>query len=186
MPSPLAHVTMGYALYRFHRHAYSRQGQASGLDRRVLLAALGLSFLPDVDSALGLLTGEFARYHNNVSHSLAAGALAALAVGGLIWLRRRSGFGRWFALALASYWLHIAMDYFTSGRGVMALWPFSADRDAAPVSLFVGLHWSDGLLSVMHVWMLASELAFVVAVAVLLRLLLRTKGGGNERRFEPS
>ena len=33
-----------------------------------------------------------------------------------------------FALTLACYESHVVMDYFTVGRGVMALWPWTPER----------------------------------------------------------
>ncbi len=62
------------------------------------------------------------------------------------------------------------MDAFTIGRGVMILWPFSIDRYASPVSLFYGVHWSDGWVSVRHLWTMVTELALLAAAGLFIHL----------------
>ncbi|NIV75262.1 MAG: hypothetical protein GWN37_10615, partial [Gammaproteobacteria bacterium] len=47
---------------------------------------------------------------------------------------------RAFLLTLVCYELHVLLDYLTVGRGVMLLWPLSAERFAPPIYLFYGLH----------------------------------------------
>jgi hypothetical protein len=55
----------------------------------------------------------------------------------------------------------------------MALWPLTGGRFQAPVFLFYGLHWSQGWLSVRHLWTLATELAFAAASLLALRRFTR-------------
>ena len=75
MPSPLAHTAAGFAVYNFLR---SREEAESKLFRVTIL----FSLLPDADSLVGLVSRDFIRFHNNISHSLgfaiAAGAMAGL------------------------------------------------------------------------------------------------------------
>ena len=56
------------------------------------------------------------------------------------------------------------MDYFTVGRGVLAFWPFTAERFSAPVPLFYGLRWSEGWVSPRHVWTVLTEVPFAAVV----------------------
>lgn len=171
MPSPLAHGAAGYLVHRL-RAAQSGEGAAPGRSGWwALLATIGLSLLPDLDAIPGILSGDFAAYHNNSTHSLAMALPAALAVGGLVWLRGRAGFTFWFTTALVCYQLHVIMDYFTLGRGVMLLWPFSGERYSSPILLFAGVAWSDGLVSSRHLWTLLGELVFVGAIALATRLI---------------
>ena len=174
MPSPIAHTTMGYAIHRLYRGRRSRPnlgrlGPLPGL----LLVAAGLSLLPDLDSVAGLLWRDFGRYHNNWSHSLLVGLAIALTAGGLAWWRKRSGFVYWFGLVLLCYQFHIALDFFTVGRGVMLFWPISSARFESPVKLFYGFHWSDGLVSINHSWTLLNELGFAFLVVLMVHLLER-------------
>lgn len=161
MPSPIAHAATGYLVYRL-----------SDLRRRhappalALLVTVGLSFLPDLDSILGLALGDMKRFHNNLAHSFVFGTLVALALGGLVKSLLRITYWRGFTLALVCWEAHVLMDYCTVGRGVMVLWPLTSERLTAPVSLFYGVHWSDGWLSWHHLATVVTELATVALVGV--------------------
>jgi membrane-bound metal-dependent hydrolase YbcI (DUF457 family) len=176
MPSPIAHTTMGYVIHRLYRGrrpqpSLGRLGPLPGL----LLVAAGVSLLPDLDSVAGLLWQDFGRFHNNGSHSLLAGLALALTAGGLVWWRKGSGFTYWFGFVLLCYQLHIVLDFFTVGRGVMLFWPLSSARLESPVKLFYGFHWSDGLVSINHIWTLLNELGFAFLAVLTLRLLERRR-----------
>lgn len=193
MPSPIAHVAAGYVVYRLFRRRWpDGQGTNHPLEAGLLAATVALSMLPDVDSVLGIAMGDMGRFHNQVTHSLIVGAGIALGVGVLAYLtglgqpeeqgsqslrgnRRQASIRRamrWFLLVFVCYGLHVILDYFTVGRGVMALWPLSPERFLAPITLFAGLHWSDGLSSVRHLWTALSELLMVLAAGAGIRLLL--------------
>jgi membrane-bound metal-dependent hydrolase YbcI (DUF457 family) len=116
---------------------------------------------------------DFGRYHNNGSHSLLVGLAVALGIGGLVWWIKRSGFFYWFTLVLLCYQLHVILDYFTVGRGVMLFWPLSSARFESPVKFFYGLHWSDGIVSVNHIWTLLNELGFAVLAVFVMHFLGR-------------
>jgi inner membrane protein len=175
MPSPIAHATLGFVIYRLFRHA----PQQPALERApcfrplppFLLATVGLSLLPDLDAVVGAAVGDIGRFHNNVAHSALFGLLVAFAVGSCVWRLRKSGFLRWVLITLLCYELHVAMDYLTTGRGIMVLWPFSEARYSSPVHLFYGLHWSDGWLSQRHLWTLLNELSWVALVGSLIYVL---------------
>jgi membrane-bound metal-dependent hydrolase YbcI (DUF457 family) len=170
MPSPLIHTTAGYVLYRLTRPRGS--DRRSGLFSRIsspklLAAAIGYSLLPDLDSVPGLLTGDMARYHNNMAHSLAAAVLVGLATGLIARVGFKASFKTWFVLSAVPYALHMLMDFFTVSRGVMLAWPLTDARFLAPFTLFYGLRWSEGLVSEHHVMTLVTELP-VVVISVLL------------------
>ena len=181
MPSPIAHTAMGYVIYRIPqaRRPGQNLGQLGPLPGLLIVTA-GLSLLPDVDSIAGFLLQDFGRYHNGLSHSLLVGLAIALLVGGLAWWTKRSGFVDWFAITLVCYQLHIILDFFTVGRGIMLFWPLTSARFQSPVKLFHGLHWSDGLVSISHIWTLLSELGFAVLVALVMHFL-----GRHMRRSRP-
>ena len=124
MPSPLAHTAVGCLL--------ARTVARSGTGVRLTLAFVSLSLLPDLDAVPGYLLGDLFTWHNNFSHSLAAGIAAALLIGLAAALLKSPSPARWALAALLCWWTHLAMDFFTVGRGVMLLWPFSA-------SVFVAL-----------------------------------------------
>jgi membrane-bound metal-dependent hydrolase YbcI (DUF457 family) len=169
MPSPIAHLAAAYAVYELARQQEPDSnlrpvGPLPGL----LVVTATFSMLPDVDSAVGLIAGDFGRFHNNATHSLLVGLVVSLGFAGVMrWLNRR-GFLYWFAIALICYSLHIFMDSATFSRGVMAFWPLTDQRFLLPVTIFYGLHWSNGLFSIRHLWTLFTELLFAGLVFVLL------------------
>jgi inner membrane protein len=174
MPSPLAHSMMGYTIYRAIRpYSPKENGLSSRSISPLLLGTIVLSMLPDLDAIPGLLFNDFRQFHNNVSHSLIIGLVVALGIGGLVWMRRRSDFKRWFTLALVCYELHILMDFLTVGeRGALLFWPLSPDRFRSPVKLFYGVRWSEGLISGHHLWTVVTELGFVICLALLICFFL--------------
>lgn len=169
MPSPIAHAAMGYGLYQICRPLRRQEcSRHIGPVPPLLMATVGLSLLPDMDVVVGILMGDLGRFHNNVMNSLIVGLVVALGIGAVGWFRQSSGFGKWFIIALLCYETHVMMDFFTIGRGVMILWPFSSARYEPAVKLFYGLHWSDGWISVRHLWTLLTELGYVLFVGVIL------------------
>lgn len=167
MPSPIAHLAAGYVVYRLSRShepqpALKPVGPLPGL----LLAAAAFSLLPDMDSIVGWLMGDFGRFHNNLTHSLLVGLGVSLGFAGFMKWRQQE-FRFWFIFALICYTLHVLMDAATVGRGVMAFWPITDQRFLLPALLFYGLHWSDGWLSSRHLWTAVTELAFAALVIIL-------------------
>ncbi len=176
MPSPIAHGVTGYVIYRILRPRLG--GQAS---RKIgplplsLAVAVGISLIPDLDSVFGILFGNLRQYHNNLTHSLILGFLVAMSIGGMAWSIRRSDFLTWFTLSLLSYGMHVIMDYFTLSRGVMLFWPFSSSRYSSPVILFYGVRWSEGWISLRHLWTIGTELVFIVVILILVHRLSISK-----------
>ncbi len=174
MPSPIAHGATAYALYRaFGARLEEKTGPAPWSPRRVLLVIVALSFLPDLDVIPGLLVGDLPGIHNSIMNSISVGVLVAFAVGGIMWFVGRMAARDWFIIALISYWLHVAMDYFTTERGVMLFWPLTTRRFIAPIKLFYGFHYSEGLISIRHVWTVVTELAFALVLLLVIRLFAR-------------
>jgi len=171
MPSPLAHALAGWAVYR----GGVRGGTGAPAARTVAAAAIALSLAPDLDALPGLATGNLGRYHNNMSHSVLFALAVALLVAAAAHRVGGWSFGRWFTLALTCYMLHVTMDFFTVGRGVMLAWPFSEERFQSPVKLFYGLRWSDGWISMRHLWTLFSEVGSAVLIGVVVRFWPRRK-----------
>lgn len=171
MPSPIAHTAVAYTVYRVARRRWPAAAGAD-TDRHLLLASAGLSLLPDLDFLPGLLIGKYDQFHNGPAHSLFFGLVAALLIGFAARVKRPSAFLPWFLLSLACYELHVVMDFFTAGRGVLLFWPFAPDRLQPPINLFYGLHRSDGWLSVRHLWTVLSESLFGLIVVVATRTLL--------------
>ena len=175
MPSPVTHAAAGYLLSRYLLKDYT------GFRPGMIWAGVALSCLPDIDAAVGLLLGDMGRYHNHMMSSPFFALLVAGGAGAVAW-RAGAAVRPWFILTLACYLVHITLDFFTHGRGIMLLWPFSETRFKPPFSVFYGVHWSDGLISSRHLWTLLSELGTLAVLGVLLALYLRF----GRRRINPA
>jgi membrane-bound metal-dependent hydrolase YbcI (DUF457 family) len=158
MPSPIMHTAAGYVIFRLSRNRLPNKklGRVKKIPGLLLITVI-FSMLPDIDSLAGWLTGDFSRYHNNATHSFIVGLVVALIGSALISRVSMFNFGEIFLVIFTSYSSHILLDFFTIGRGVMALWPISQGRFTSPLSLFYGLHWSDGIFSIHHVWTIITE-----------------------------
>ena len=168
MPSPIAHAAAGYLVSRY------LATRSIGIHPGMIWAGVALSLLPDVDAALGMLLGDMGRYHNHTMSSPVFALFAALGIGLIGW-RWRGEFRPWFVLALVCYLAHIAMDFFTRGRGIMLLWPFSEERFKPPFALFYGVHWSDGLFSSRHLLTVLTELGTLAILGLVLMVYLRVR-----------
>lgn len=181
MPSPIMHTTMGYVVYKIFRPNVSNT--RLGSFRRVsilIIISLAASMLPDLDSVFGVLAGDFGKYHNNATHSLIVGLFVALIAGGISFFFDTFSFRTIFLVTLLGYEAHILLDFFTVSRGVMAFWPFSQERFVSPLSLFYGFHWSDGFISIRHVWTFLTEsLTALLFILIINYLTSRNWGRSN-------
>lgn len=169
MPSPIAHTAAAYAVYTLFSRTGDRGTSPSAAIPVLFAAAVFLSLLPDLPTLAALFGAELSSVHNNWEHSLMVALVVALVCGVVVQTWGGGSFGRWFLLALLCYSLHVLMDLFTVGRGVMLLWPFSAERFSPPFKLFYGLHWSDGWMSARHWWTLLTEAVFALVVVLFVR-----------------
>jgi hypothetical protein len=179
MPSPIAHLGAGYAIYSYYKE------QLPGDFRRFWKIPLqlgliaGLSLLPDLDVIPAILYRDMHRYHNNISHSLLIGIPVAFLVAGLFHREYRTNFWLWFVICLLSYDIHIFMDALTAERGVMMFWPLTDARFNSPVKIFYGVQWGLGLFSLWHLWTIFTETVFSLIVILALRYF-------DKRRIHPS
>lgn len=165
MPSPIAHLSAGYVLFEFFRRRLSPALlETTGKGLILLAICLLFSMLPDIDAVPGAVTGEMGRYHNQWTHSLPWALGLSTLLAATAYALKRKAFPGWFTLLFTCYSIHIAMDYFTYGRGVRLLWPLSDTRFKSNPSFFGGLHWSDGLFSTNHIWTAIEELSFGVII----------------------
>jgi membrane-bound metal-dependent hydrolase YbcI (DUF457 family) len=173
MPSPIAHTAAGYALYRLLAAPRLEEETSLGRSFPRLLLIVALSMLPDLDFLPGLLLNEFDRFHNTFSNSLLLAFPVALLIAAIFSFKQKSRFLFWFGFVFLCYELHVVMDYFTVGRGVLLFWPISSERYQPAFKLFYGLHRSDGWFSIRHLWTLLSELAFVALIRFMTGFVVR-------------
>jgi membrane-bound metal-dependent hydrolase YbcI (DUF457 family) len=166
MPSPIAHLGVGYAIYRYYKNRLPEDRRFFWKLPFQLILVAGLSMLPDLDVIPAIIFRDMRAYHNNISHSLFVGIPVAFLIAGIFQRVYRSNFWLWFMICLISYDLHVIMDSLTADRGVMLFWPLSGARYASPVKIFYGLQWGLGWFSPWHLWTILTESLFVGLVVV--------------------
>lgn len=176
MPSPIAHLSVGYAIYRHYQNRLPKEKVSVWKIPLQTLIVMGLSMLPDLDVIPAIVLRDMQRYHNNFSHSFLLAIPVALAVAGVFHRFYRSNFWLWFFICLISYDLHVFMDALTAERGVMMFWPLTDARFASPVKLFYGLQWGLGWFSIWHLWTIFTEGLFGLIVIVAMNYFDKRRG----------
>ena len=173
MPSPYAHAIAGVMLAA----PYLKSKPAAIRHREEIATIMAFSLVADLDAIPGFLTRNLSAYHNQISHSILVALVASLAYATIRrLLPNPKPFWRIFSLAALAYGVHILMDCFTHGRGVMLVWPISSQRYAPPGLLFYGLRYSKGWFSHHHLITFITESLTMLPVLALVWLLLKKKG----------
>jgi hypothetical protein len=169
MPSPIAHLGAGYAIYSSYKERLPQDSRRFWKVPLQLGLIVGLSLLPDLDVIPAILYRDMHQFHNNLSHSLLIGIPVAFLVAGLFHKEYRTNFWLWFVICLLSYDIHIFMDALTAERGVMMFWPLTDARFNSPVKIFYGVQWGLGLLSIWHLWTIFTEAVFSLIIVLAVR-----------------
>jgi membrane-bound metal-dependent hydrolase YbcI (DUF457 family) len=181
MPSPIAHLGVGYAIYRHYKNKLPQDQRSFWKFPLQLVLVAGLSMLPDLDVIPAIIFKDMKAYHNNFSHSLLVGIPVAFLIAGVFHRAYRSNFWLWFVICLVSYDLHIIMDALTAERGVMMFWPLSQTRFASPIKIFYGLQWGLGWFSFWHLWTIFTESLFVGIVFIAMNYFDRRRKRVQEK-----
>jgi membrane-bound metal-dependent hydrolase YbcI (DUF457 family) len=179
MPSPIAHLSVGYAIYRYYKNKlpeYQTQVWKSALQ---MIVVTGLSMLPDLDVIPAIVFRDMHGYHNNFSHSLILAIPVAFLIAVIFSRAYRSHFGLWFLICLISYDLHIFMDALTAERGVMMFWPLTEARFVSPIKMFYGLQWGLGWFSIWHLWTILTESLFGLIVILAMQYFDKHRNRAN-------
>jgi membrane-bound metal-dependent hydrolase YbcI (DUF457 family) len=182
MPSPIAHLGVGYAIYRHYKNRLPEDRRSLWKLPFQLVLVAGLSMLPDLDVIPAVIFRDMKGYHNNFSHSLFAGIPVAFLLAVIFQRVYRSNFWLWFVICLISYDLHVIMDALTADRGVMMFWPLIEARYASPVKIFYGLQWGLGWISPWHLWTIFTESLFVGIVLVAVNYFDKRRNLGTEKQ----
>ena len=169
MPSPIAHLGAGYAIYSYYKERLPQDPRRFWKVPLQLGLIAGLSLLPDLDVLPALFYRDMHRYHNNISHSLFIGIPVAFLVAVLFHKEYRTSFWLWFVICLFSYDIHVFMDALTAERGVMMFWPLTDARFSSPIKIFYGVQWGLGWFSLWHLWTIFTETAFSLIVILAAR-----------------
>jgi len=166
MPSPIAHLGVGYVIYRCYKHKLPADQRRVWKIPLQMATVAGLSLLPDLDVIPAIVFKDMQAYHNNFSHSLIFAVPVALLIAGIFHRIDRSSFWLWFLICLVSYDFHTIMDALTAERGVMMFWPVTQNRFASPIKIFYGLQWGLGWFSIWHFWTVFTESIFVLVMVL--------------------
>jgi membrane-bound metal-dependent hydrolase YbcI (DUF457 family) len=180
MPSPVAHLGIGYAIYRYYKHQLAEHQIPNWKFSLQMIMVVGLSMLPDLDVIPAIIFRDMRGYHNNNSHSLLVAIPVALLIASAFYRIYRSKFWMWFFISLLSYDLHVIMDTLTAERGVMILWPLSSARFASPIKIFYGLQWGLGFFSIWHLWTIFTESLFVAVILLALNYFDKRRNPAQE------
>lgn len=166
MPTPVGHVMGGVSVY------LAAWGRPSQDDLRFVAACVGVSLLPDLDFAIGPLTGR--NYHHYFTHSLGFAALLALAAYLTSRIFRRTKPLQDAAVLTAVYLSHILLDMLGKDTsppfGVQFFWPFSETFYISPHAIFDEV-WRGtlGKLFGPHNWRtMAREVLILLPIGTLL------------------
>ena len=158
MPSPIAHSVTGYAISKFFP-LWGKVIPGSGKSIIPVFFIIFVANAADLDFIPQLLTGQ--NYHHGLTHSLTF-ALCFSGIMGLIsYFFCKPLYMRLFWLTFAVYNSHLFLDCLTIGsRGIKILWPFKESLFSLPISIFPGVHYSQGLLHCSHFIFIGFELAY--------------------------
>lgn len=137
LPSPVGHLLCGILIYLI----FNRYNNKYSLN--VLSLYIFFSVLPDIDFALGFIVRDPNLFHQGLTHTLGAAAIAGT-IGSLI-LRRKGQFINCCLLFTGLYYFHVVLDYIASASdtsypfGVALLWPFSIEHYSFPVMIFLDI-----------------------------------------------
>jgi inner membrane protein len=147
----------------------------------LFLLAVVMANAPDLDFLPGLLVGQPALYHQDVTHSLGFAAAAAL-VGALVVRRLDIPFAAGYRVGLIAYASHLALDLLGPDSrppfGIPLLWPLSQAHVLSPVTVLPGVghaaridasvaDWLRGMLVARNVGAVAIETAVFAPLAWL-------------------
>ena len=184
MPSPIAHLGVGYAIYRSYKTRLPQERRSFWKISLQLILVTGLSILPDLDIIPAIIFRDMKAYHNNFSHSLFFAVPVALLVAGVFHRIYRSNFWLWFVICLVSYDLHVIMDSLTADRGVMMFWPLTNARIASSVKIFYGLQWGLGWFNPWHLWTVFTESLFVLVVTLAVNFFRKRRERTENHRSQ--
>jgi len=178
MPSPVAHILGGAAVYL---------GGTRPSTRSVFLLGATLlgSLAPDFDFIPGIVIGDMRVFHHGISHS----AAFALVFAGLIYALARhvdaAAAVRAAVLGALAYASHVVLDFVTVNegtRGLPVLWPLSDERFGVNLGVFGHFRYTDirdGIWSVVRPANIAPVFRELLILGAVVALLLRKEQLGR-------
>lgn len=159
MPSPLAHAVSGYVLAQFlpltkPRISRRRRWEILCLYPVFVATVADLDFIPQI------ITGE--SFHRGLTHSLIFTLGFSLILAFILHNRWQFSYKQLAWITFILYGSHLVLDFFTEGRGIPLLYPFTENFFVSSITLFPGVHHSRGLWHYSHLIWICFELVYSV------------------------
>lgn len=157
MPSPIAHAVSGYVLAKVLPQQQKLKWRKK---RDEIFYPVFIATVADIDFIPQLITGE--NYHRGLTHSLIftiGFSAIASSIASYFW---KLSYKQLFWFTFIIYSSHLLLDLFTGGRGIKLLLPFTDSFFKAPVEIFPGIKYSQGLWHSSHIYAITFELLYSV------------------------
>lgn len=190
MATPIGHSLAGIAIGT----AFVVPGQRHR--RALIVVALFLANVPDLDRGPGILVGKPALYHQGIVHSLGFAFVASLVLGAFSTLARVSSSKFSFLLAFLAYTSHLVLDLFGPDSRppyrIPIFWPFCGLYFRSSIPLLLGVHhvastnasvaeWVSGVFDWYNLRAVSRELLLIIPLIILGEWYNRSK-----RYIEPA
>lgn len=170
MPSPIGHSIAGLCGFMLIRGRVSPSKQAW-----LLLGSVFIANLPDFDVIPGLILGDPRVFHHQGIHSLFAGVMVGLIVGGVA-MRRKLNEIEWGTWGGCLYLSHVLLDLLVNDPsvpyGVQLLWPFSQAYFISPVTPFDRFDYFDPEHGIIRTMLSLHNLGAMMREAAILAPIL--------------
>jgi inner membrane protein len=114
----------------------------------------------DLDFIPQIITGE--SFHRGLTHSLIFTLGFSLILAFILRKRWQFSYKQLAWITFILYGSHLVLDFFTEGRGIPLLYPFTENFFVSSITLFPGVHHSRGLWHYSHLIWICFELVYSV------------------------
>ncbi|NET04038.1 MAG: metal-dependent hydrolase [Symploca sp. SIO2B6] len=155
MPSPLLHSVSGYILSELLPQVKLSTTKSSNWYIQFFYPVL-VATCADFDFIPQIITGH--KFHRGPTHSILFALIFSISLGILINYLWKGWYRKIFCSILILYSSHLFLDFFTS-QGIPLLWPLINIRLKSPISIFPGVHHSQGLFHYSHLIFIIFEIS---------------------------
>ena len=166
MPSPLAHAVSGYVLAKFLPLTQPRTSRRRRWEILCLYPVF-VATVADLDFIPQIITGE--SFHRGLTHSLIFTLGFSLILAFILRKRWQFSYQQLAWITFILYGSHLVLDFFTEGRGIPLLYPFTENFFVSSITIFPGVHHSRGLWHYSHLTWISFELVYSVLLVWIVR-----------------
>ncbi len=159
MPSPIAHAVSGYVFAKFLPLTQPRISRRRRWELLCLYPVF-VAIVADLDFIPQIITGE--SFHRGLTHSLIFTLGFSLILAFILRYRWQFSYQQLAWITFILYGSHLVLDFFTEGRGIPLLYPFTENFFVSSITIFPGVHHSRGLWHYSHLIWICFELVYSV------------------------